>query len=95
MTKEYIENNLLNKNKGLDSNKRAQTNLSAEELYLIYHDIEVPLCGCGQKRKFHNFAKGYKEYCGMKCSFSLEKRLIKVQETFMKNYGVLNTMQSK
>ena len=94
MTKEYIEKNLLNKNKELNTNKRKQTNLSVEELYLIYHGIEAPLCGCGQKRKFYNFVKGYKDSCGLMCNSTLEIRREKTKKTNKERYGVEHVLQS-
>ena len=89
--KEYIENNLLNKSGGL---KLKQTNLSIEKLYLIYHDIETPLCGCGQKRKFRTFIKGYWSSCGLMCDSTLEIRREKTKKTNIERYGVENPFQS-
>ena len=95
ITKEYIEKNLLTKNKGLDSNKRNQTGLPIEELYLIYHNIEAPLCGCGQKRKFYNFVNGYRYSCGTKCNSMKENRREKMNKTNIERYGTANPLQNK
>ena len=85
MTKEYIEENLLNKLGGLISIR--QINLSVEELYLIYYNIEAPLCGCGQKRKFNNFVKGYLDSCGMNCDFAKFAKKERFKKTNLEKYG--------
>ena len=88
MTREYIEENLITKTSELNPRKAKQTNLSIEELYLIYHNIEAPLCGCGQKRKFYNFVKGYWGSCRTKCNFSLKIKREKMKNTNIERYGV-------
>jgi len=87
ITKEYIEQNLLTKDKGLNANKTKFIDKTAEELYLIFHNLlSIPSCEiCGNNKKFINFKKGYAKSCGnFNCSNNLNEsnklRSIKIAE---------------
>ena len=95
ITKQYIQDNLLTKINGLDSNKTKLIKETSEELYLIYHNLEVPKCECGNKTKFFNFKKGYQEFCTIKCSANSLLTSQKKAQTCLKNYGVEHALQSK
>jgi hypothetical protein len=97
ITKQYIQENLLTKTKGLNSMKlkkiKETIDISNEELYLIYNEIDIqPLCICGEPRKFNNFKKGYQLTCGnKKCSDNHPERIRKIQENLPKNIGILRS----
>jgi len=74
ITKEYIQNNLLNKTGKINSSKVSKYNKKEmEELYCIYHNTKPKTCPyCKEPSKFINFNKGYKSYkgyCSEKCFF--------------------------
>ena len=78
MTKQFVET-LLTKNKSLDSNKTKQLSITNEELYLIYNEMSIPLCHCGNNKKFINFKKGYSVTCGSKsCKYNFPGRSEKI-----------------
>jgi len=60
ITKEYIEQ-FITVNGGLKSTILQDAQKTAEELYLIYHNIEQPVNEFNQKLMFINFKKGYSE----------------------------------
>lgn len=96
ITKEFIENNLFNKNKTIDGNKSKLLDCSVQELYNIYFDItEIPKCYCGNELDFLNFKKGYRLYCSSKCSSNSEDKKIKMKQTCIERYGVENPYQSE
>ena len=37
-----------------------------EAIYLLYNDTKVPICECGEFKKFYTFDKGYRNSCGSK-----------------------------
>jgi hypothetical protein len=71
------------------------TDYTPEEMYLIYYELEAPLCdniNCinfGDKLPFKTFTKGYLDYCNAKCSNSSIKRISKIKETQETLYGGL------
>ena len=40
----------------------------AEQCWLIYHDISVPLCKCGNETKFQNWFQGFGKFCSVSCA---------------------------
>lgn len=83
LTKEFISL-LLNKHGTLNSNyTRKLTNVSTEDLYLIYNSIEKPLCECcSSPKQFLNFRLGYQEICSNpKCTLRLKMINDKVSKT--------------
>ena len=88
ITKKYIEETLLTKNKTLNSNKIKNVKETNEELYLIYNDIEKPICICGKPKKFNSFKKGYFLTCGdKKCINNHPERIRKIQEKLPDDIG--------
>jgi len=59
MDKLYIEENLLTNRGRLNGNKTKNLKETNEEIYLIYHDIEKPICECGNEINFLGFSRGY------------------------------------
>ena len=77
-TKEYIEKELLNKSGNLNPNKTRKLNISNEELYLIYHELEKPYCkGCKLPLRFYSFKKGYTTCGNRSCPIEKEKTISK------------------
>lgn len=95
MNKKYIQENLLTKKGGLNSNKTKYLDISSEELYLIYNSCKPNKCYCGNETKFITFTRGYNEFCSTKCSNNSEKVQKNKEKTLMKNYGVTSPLQSK
>ena len=89
ITKEYIEENLLMKNGGLNSNKTKHILETSEELYRIFHNItENPKCQtCGKTiSTFLNFKKGYTNFCSSRCAAQNKNLSKKRAETYKKVY---------
>lgn len=87
MNKKFIEENLLTVKKKL--NNRALMNLnikeSHEELYLIYYQIEKPICeSCGKEKRFLGFTRGYYQGCTKSCTSTRDRR----KKTCIERYGV-------
>ncbi len=95
ITKQYITENLLTVKRGLNSNKTKLLKETAEDLYLIYHNIEAPKCECGNTTTFSNFLKGYSPFCSLKCAQNSLVTKLKKEQTCLKNHGVKYTSQSK
>ena len=95
ITKQYIQENLLNKKGWLNGNKTREVKETAEELYLIFNNLERPKCECGNETTFISFKKGHLEYCSNKCSNNSSETKDKKKATNLKNYGVENPSQSK
>jgi len=92
ITKQYIEENLLTKNNGLNSMKikklKETQDITNEDLYLIFNEIEKPLCICSKPRKFYNFKNGYRLTCGDKrCFNNHPERIRKIQENLPEDIG--------
>lgn len=66
-----------------------------ERLYWYFNNIhEIPRCTeCGKLVKFHDFDKGYFQYCCQKCSNHSNERLAKAKNTIKEKYGVDNISQ--
>ncbi len=96
ITKQYIEENLLTKILGLNSNKTGLLKETKEELYLIYHNLkETPTCKCGEYTFFLGFNKGYRKFCSRKCSTNSVEVKEKTKMSMLDVYGVEYPMQSK
>jgi hypothetical protein len=73
----------------------------SERIYWVINNItQYPLCSHCKKTfmpRFYGQTHGYwgAENCSYSCTQNSEKHKIKLQETFMKNWGVLNPYQSK
>ena len=66
--REEILNNL-NKKGYIKSSFLKNSGLTKEDCYIIYHNIEAPLCPvCSKTSKFKSFNSGFSTYCGIKCS---------------------------
>lgn len=82
MTKQFIQENLLTKTGGLNSARVKKLKETPEDLYLIYSNIEKPLCECGKNKKFYNFVKGYGPTCGDKtCRNKITGKLSKKSQS--------------
>ena len=92
ITKQYIENNLLNKNGALNPNLTRKLKESPEELYLIYNEMEMPYCIGGNKAKFKSFTKGHYNICGTlgcECYKERYRRTMRtLKKTNLERYGV-------
>ena len=89
LTKEYIKENFIRKDGGLNSGVlKRYNNLNPEELFLIFHELqESPKClVCNKKASFSTFIKGYLTTCGsQKCAFKISDN--KRKETNLNKYG--------
>ena len=65
ITKQYITDNLIRKDGRLNNRKihSIPKDITIEDLYLIYNDIEKPTCINGHFLIFVSFNKGYKNSC--------------------------------
>jgi len=92
ITKQYIEEKLLNKKGSLNSNLTRKLNKTPEELYQIYYNIEAPKCSGKNKAKFKSFTKGYLNVCGDMACQCYKDRYKRTQEklkkTNLEKYGV-------
>ena len=51
------------------SGKLKANNITSEELFLTYHDMETPVClNCKSEVKYMGFKRGYNECCSVKCA---------------------------
>lgn len=58
----------------ISSQKLKKYNITSEELYLKYHNIEKPTCKiCNNEVKYHGFKRGYNECCSVKCANKLKE----------------------
>ena len=58
----------------ISSSKLKKYNITPEELYLTYYNIEKPTCKiCNNDVKYHGFKRGYNECCSVKCSNKLKE----------------------
>jgi RNA polymerase subunit RPABC4/transcription elongation factor Spt4 len=96
LTKTMIETYLIITRKdtgdiSLNSNHLKLFPYSTEALYLFYHDIkstDVPLCHCGEPRKFNSFKSGYYSTCGDKhCIDNSPERISKMISHKPKDIG--------
>jgi len=91
MTKEYIQENLLRSDGRLNSRIINQINISKEEIYCIYNDMDVPKCksnDCTNIPKFISFNKGFHKFCSSKCSNNdKDKKLLGVNNTDYEQNG--------
>ena len=73
-TKEDIKN-LLNKNNALDANKLRKTELTVQQAYNIFYDVEqIPTCeGCQKELKFGSFISGYGTCRNRSCPLEKQK----------------------
>lgn len=71
--------------------------LSVKEYYDRYFKkVGDGVCiECGKRTNFHKLSTGYLGFCSLKCANSSEITKKKIKQTFLKNYGVKNPMQSK
>ena len=82
ITKEYIQENLIDINGGLKCRILNKVDKTPEELYLIYHGIEKPVCENNRGCFFKSFIKGYGETCDIReCNCSNRLRTRKRNET--------------
>jgi len=86
MDKLYIEENLLTDRGRLNGNKTKNLSITNEEIYLIYHNIEKPVCECGNEVNFLGFSRGYNKTCGYKCGNNKKDKKIKEKKTKLKNH---------
>jgi len=92
MTKQFIQENLLTKVGGLNSARVKKLKETPEDLYLIYNNIEKPLCECGKNKKFYNFVKGYGPTCGDKaCRNKVTGKLSKKAKIEKYGYNFVNS----
>lgn len=81
ITKKYIEDNFI-QNGRFNGKKLNSSNLGVtnEEIYLIYHNIEKPICPvCGGFTPYFGFKRGYQKTCSIKCSKNLPEFKIKIK----------------
>ena len=58
----------------ISSSKLKKYNITSEELYLTYHNIEKPTCKiCNNEVKYHGFKRGYNECCSVNCANKLKE----------------------
>ncbi len=95
ITRQYIKDNLIDASGGLNGRKTSKLRENDEELYLIYHNIEVPKCECGKSPTFNSFGRGYNTFCSSKCSNNNEIKKEKFKTTSMIKWGVKNPFQSE
>ena len=62
LTKEFIQNTLI-RSDGRLNNRKIPENISLEEIYLIYNEMDIPKCENGHNLKFISFNKGYSNSC--------------------------------
>jgi len=97
ITKEYISS-ILDKNGKPNANITRFLPLSIEELYVIYHGIEKPICknkNCNENTNFKNFGEGFYDYCSNKCAQNSEKVRQKQSDTLFTNYGTRDPLEIK
>jgi len=74
-------------------------NITTEDLYKHFYNIEGRCKVCGKKTKFINFNKGFQKYCSRECIFKDKKIINKIQnkikETCLEKYGVKNHTQKE
>jgi len=69
----------------ISSSKLKKYNITSEELYLQYHNIEKPKCiVCNSEVKYHGFKRGYNECCSVKCANKIREN----------NLGYVNDTES-
>lgn len=86
ITKEILEK-YINVYGNVDTNfyKMCDFNITSEEVYLIYHNINPQKCKmCSNDSIFMNFSSGYRDHCSSKCSNSNPERTNKIKETSTK-----------
>lgn len=68
-----------------------------ERLWYVINNIKSPiLCKtCNKKATFINLKNGYRDFCSAKCAMSNIETRKKIQNTFLKNYGVDNPWKNK
>jgi hypothetical protein len=71
LTKQFINENLFRSDGKL--NNRRLVGFTAEEVFLVYYEIEKPECRCGKLLKFINFTRGYQKFCSKSCSSKFNK----------------------
>jgi len=90
ITKEYIQNNLINTKGILIGKKLKKLDLDFEILYMIFNDItHVNLCSCGNPLVLKNFTRGeFACSCGNRsCTSKNKNRLEKIKQTNLERYG--------
>lgn len=96
ITKEYIEENVLDKNNNLNANISRFLPVSNEELYLIYYGIEKPKClNCDNIPTFRKFSEGYYDYCSVECAQKSEITRKKQGDTLFERYGTRDPLEIK
>jgi len=92
MTRQYIKENLLNKNGGIISVNLKKLNMVPEELYKIYYDIDTMKCPvCNKNRNFINFKVGYTNSCGNNsCAQKIEGVQDRKRKTTLEKHGSEN-----
>lgn len=90
--KRFIEEKLINSIGAINSRALKKYDITNEEVYLIYHDLEKPYCEeCGEPLKYKSFQIGYLiNSCNNSCPGTIKRR----EQTVLKNHGVLNGFQT-
>jgi hypothetical protein len=100
ITKQFITNNLLQKNGVLNAKSTQKIideySISYAELYLIYNELDDVLCPvCGNRSKFISFKKGFQTTCSIKCSNAHteynDKRVTTKKEIYGESYEDIHT----
>lgn len=72
----------------------------SEKVYLYVNGIELKkTCTCGKNTKFLSYYRGYRRFCGYKCSANdselINKKVKKYKNTLLEKYGVDNIWNIK
>jgi hypothetical protein len=98
ITKEFIKDEVLNKNGNLNANISRFLPCSNEELFIIYHNIQKPKCkniNCNNFCNFKKFSEGYYDFCSVKCAQLNDKVRQKQEDTLERKYGMKDPLSIK
>ena len=79
LTKEIIQEKYIRKD-GKFNSRKLPNGYTKEDVYLIFYNINKPLCYCGKPRKFKSFSYGYLDNCSQACSWQSEDRINKIKK---------------
>ena len=61
-------------------NDNGFANMTSEDAYIIYNDIEKPKCSCGNDLIFRSFNVGFSKFCSNYCSNNDKDVIAKQQQ---------------
>jgi len=74
---------------------KKELNLTEEEIYKNFYNVENKCLKCGKPTKLINFKKGFQDFCSLKCSNQYYSKQVKekYKQTCIEKYGVENHTQ--